>query len=647
MDEIPLEPTFERFRRDGDVEALAQVFDLAAPRLLKVARRLCGDEAEAEDALQETFRTVIEKQGKWDARRPLLPWMTGILSLHAKKAREKAERRVLHETPDEGEAPDPARLAEDRELGELLEKTIGELPKTYVQALRSYLFDGKPAREIGSMLGISPNAASVRLHRGLELLRRALPSGAALGLAGLLARPTGARGLDIIRGEVLAGASKAGGAALAGGGAVVGGGAGALLGKPLAIAGAVALAAGAVVVGPELWPANEPAGVEHTLSAPSSNARLDAPLDPKSEAPAAKPALADNAPAGQRESADNTAQDIDPEAWLERFRQAQGWRAGLKLGYEIADLAPEDARDLMRAIYHRIPDLQHRQQILKPFVFDGGHVFALDILDLAATDESLEVQAWAFGYLEDYAYQDFSENYEAYQDWRARTAGLALADVLTASARDLTTRLLAVQGKELASEMRKLKDLDMRPGKAAGIDLTEVFRSAGLVDQLGLWLRTETDDVRTAALQWVDDLGLESEWLEREVLPLLRDPNTDGELASATCRALGRSGNRAAIDPLFDYFERLPGEMRSTGFAPVRALAAIGDARVIPRMIAIIQADPSTAYAVGYFGLSELTGVTYDESHDAAFWTTWWTNNQERLPREIRGTELPTIQFTR
>lgn len=644
MDEMPLEPTFERFRRDGDVEALAQVFDLAAPRLMKVARHLCGDEAEAEDALQETFRTVIEKQSKWDARRPLMPWMTGILSLHAKKAREKAERRILQDPPPEGEAPDPARLAEDRELGELLEKTIGELPQTYVKALRSYLFDGKPAREIASMLGISPNAASVRLHRGLELLRRALPSGAALGLAGLLARPTSARGLDIIRGEVLAGASKAGGASLVAGGAGL---TGALLSKPLAIAGAVALAAGAAVIGPELWSADEPTSAEHTLGLASPTAQTEPQLNSEAEPTISTAQAESNTPTPQREATETEAEPIDPEAWLERFRQADGWRAGLAIGYEIAALEPDDARDLMRAIYHRIPDLQHRQQILKPFVFHGGHIYALDILDLAANDESLKVQEWAFGYLEDYAYQDFSENFEAYKEWRARTAGLPLADVLVASARDLTSRLVALQGSELASEMRKLNGLDMRQGKPAGIDLAGAFRSVGLVDQLSLWLRTETDDVRREALQWVSDLELETAWLEREVLPLLNDSEIDAELANATCRALGRSDNHAAIDPLFAYFERLPAQERSTAFAPIRALAAIGDARVIPRMISILRADPATAYAVGYFGLSDLTGVTYDKSHDAAFWTTWWTNNQERLPREIRGTELPTIRLTR
>ena len=58
-------------------------------------------------------------------------------------------------------------------------------------------------------------------------------------------------------------------------------------------------------------------------------------------------------------------------------------------------------------------------------------------------------------------------------------------------------------------------------------------------------------------------------------------------------------------------------------------------------------ADPSTTYAVGHFGLSKLTGVAYDDTHDAAFWTEWWTNNQQRLPLSIRGESIPHISFSR
>ena len=60
-------------------------------------------------------------------------------------------------------------------------------------------------------------------------------------------------------------------------------------------------------------------------------------------------------------------------------------------------------------------------------------------------------------------------------------------------------------------------------------------------------------------------------------------------------------------------------------------------------MIAMIVADPSgsSIYNVGHFGLAKLTGVSYDDSHDGAWWVEWWHDNQASLPPEIRGSALP------
>ena len=65
------------------------------------------------------------------------------------------------------------------------------------------------------------------------------------------------------------------------------------------------------------------------------------------------------------------------------------------------------------------------------------------------------------------------------------------------------------------------------------------------------------------------------------------------------------------------------------------ALAAIGDPEVIPRLIEIMRRDPTGAmnYDVGYFALGKLTGVTWHESHDAAWWLSWWETNRTRFTR--------------
>ncbi|MCI0589289.1 MAG: sigma-70 family RNA polymerase sigma factor [Planctomycetes bacterium] len=195
-----LDRLYRRFQERGDVSALGKVFDLAAPELLGIARHLCGDEAEAEDALQATFLAAIEKRAQYDPERRFLPWMIGILAHRAMEARRRAERVPDPARVPERAAPDPLAEASERELRERLGKTVEELPATYSGAIREYLVEGRSPSEIASALGISLNAAHVRIHRGLKLLRKALPPSFAVGSVLCLAP---SRGLAAIRAQVL------------------------------------------------------------------------------------------------------------------------------------------------------------------------------------------------------------------------------------------------------------------------------------------------------------------------------------------------------------------------------------------------------------------------------------------------------------
>jgi RNA polymerase sigma factor (sigma-70 family) len=195
-----LDRLYRRFQERGDVSALGKVFDLAAPELLGIARHLCGDEAEAEDALQATFLAAIEKRAQYDPERRFLPWMIGILAHRAMEARRRAERVPDPARIPERAAADPLSEASERELRERLGKTVEELPATYAGAVREYLVEGRSPSEIASALGISLNAAHVRIHRGLKLLRKALPPSFAVGSV-LCLVPS--RGLAAIRAEIL------------------------------------------------------------------------------------------------------------------------------------------------------------------------------------------------------------------------------------------------------------------------------------------------------------------------------------------------------------------------------------------------------------------------------------------------------------
>ncbi len=203
MGERSLDRLFLRYRSKGDAKALGELFDRAAPELLKLSMHLVRDPGEAEDVLQATFLAAIEGADSFDASRPLLPWLTGILARQAGLVRRRARRVIEPDRLTERESVDPAESAALREFSEELALALQALPDNYREVLWLHLADGKRPIEIAQDLNRAPGTVRMQVHRGLDLLRRALPAGYAAG-AGILGAT---RGLAAVRGEVLAGAA--------------------------------------------------------------------------------------------------------------------------------------------------------------------------------------------------------------------------------------------------------------------------------------------------------------------------------------------------------------------------------------------------------------------------------------------------------
>ena len=246
MRDRKLDRLFERFRSKSDVSALGEVFDRAAPELLRVSRHLCRDVSEAEDVVQATFLTALTKSDSYDPSRRVLPWLIGILALHAREMQRKAGRCPDPDRVLERNEQDPLDSAADTEFQRNVSKAVQTLPDTYRGVLFAHLAEGKGPSEVAEQFGLSPVAARVRLHRGMKLLRKALPAGYAGALATVVLP---GRGLAAVRAEVLAEAARqvpAGSLTLAAGsGAAAAGSGAAAAGSGAAGAGAGALGASA------------------------------------------------------------------------------------------------------------------------------------------------------------------------------------------------------------------------------------------------------------------------------------------------------------------------------------------------------------------------------------------------------------------
>src|SRR5690606_35231666 len=119
----------------------------------------------------------IEKAHTYDADRPLLPWLLTILANHSRQEHRRDRRTLpaLHQ-PDASDASDDAAM---RELAGVCDRTIESLAEPYRHVLLLHLRNGLSGQEIAASLDRPDSTVRNQIARGLDLLRKKLPTGIA------------------------------------------------------------------------------------------------------------------------------------------------------------------------------------------------------------------------------------------------------------------------------------------------------------------------------------------------------------------------------------------------------------------------------------------------------------------------------------
>lgn len=145
-------------------------------RFLAFLERRLGDRALAEDVLHHAFVRTLERGGELRDSESAVAWFYRMLrnAVTDHHRRSGAARRALGAFERE-----LAATAEGGgELRESVCECIGELAGTlkpeYAQALTRIEVDGLAVKEFANELGITANAAGVRVFRAREALRRRL-----------------------------------------------------------------------------------------------------------------------------------------------------------------------------------------------------------------------------------------------------------------------------------------------------------------------------------------------------------------------------------------------------------------------------------------------------------------------------------------
>jgi len=165
--------------RNGDRNAVRQIYDRYSKYLAAVCSRYLSDQSDQKDVLQDGFVKIFSSLDKFDYRGEgsLKAWMRTVIVNECLKTLRRKRRSVpiVFEdvVPDVEEDDNDPPDVEDVPAEAILEMIKG-LPDGYRTVLNLYALEGKSHKEIASLLGITENTSASQLHRARSILARKL-----------------------------------------------------------------------------------------------------------------------------------------------------------------------------------------------------------------------------------------------------------------------------------------------------------------------------------------------------------------------------------------------------------------------------------------------------------------------------------------
>jgi RNA polymerase sigma-70 factor (ECF subfamily) len=166
----------------GDKLAYGALVETHSQSLFRVAFRITGNEADAEDVVQEVFLRGYQKLESFQYRANFGTWIYRIAvrcALDKMSGRCGGENRQIGEqsNPEQDEvqvadlAAGPDRLLLSGEIGAMQQGAMHSLTLIERTAFILRHVEDRSMEEIGATLGIQPNAAKQAVFRAVQKLR--------------------------------------------------------------------------------------------------------------------------------------------------------------------------------------------------------------------------------------------------------------------------------------------------------------------------------------------------------------------------------------------------------------------------------------------------------------------------------------------
>ena len=161
--------------RQGDADALGELYKAYAQRMRSVCRRYVSDEQAVDDVLHDAFVIIFTSFDRLRDARKAEAWMMAITRNVASKYKDHLETlpTVPIEAADDVSIPSEEATVRGIPLDEVM-RMIDHLPEGYAKVFRLSVFEGLSHKEIAAMLGIEPHSSSSQLTRAKKMLQKSL-----------------------------------------------------------------------------------------------------------------------------------------------------------------------------------------------------------------------------------------------------------------------------------------------------------------------------------------------------------------------------------------------------------------------------------------------------------------------------------------
>ena len=171
--------------RRGEEWAFEAMVRVYGGRLLAVARRICGNEEDARDALQSAYLSAFRSVERFEGSCQLSTWLhrivvnMALMRLRTRRRKPEEQMDTLlpafqedgHHVERFSEWAMPADvLLERADARAAVRSCIAQLPDAYRQVLLLRDIEELSTDEVARMLGATPTAVKVRLHRARQAL---------------------------------------------------------------------------------------------------------------------------------------------------------------------------------------------------------------------------------------------------------------------------------------------------------------------------------------------------------------------------------------------------------------------------------------------------------------------------------------------